>query len=57
MYNVFEFGEKEGMRRMAEINVEDASSVVFQGGVVQLPRVSLASPSLRSGRLAKPQSQ
>ena len=38
MYNVFEFGEEEGMRRMAEIHEDDASSVVFQGGVVQESR-------------------
>ena len=46
MYNVFEFGEEEGMRRMAEITEADASSVVFQGGVVQEPRVCLALDEL-----------
>ena len=49
MYNVFEFGEEEeGMRRMAEINEDDVSSVVFQGGVVQEPRVCLALDELIS---------
>ena len=43
MYTVFEFGEEEGMRRMAEIN---GSSVVFQCGVVQDPRVCLALDEL-----------
>ena len=36
---VFEFGQEEGMRKMAELTEGDASSVVFQGGVVQEPRV------------------
>ena len=48
MYNVFDFGEEEGMRRMAEINEDDASSVVFQGGVVHEPRVCLALDELIS---------
>ena len=46
MYKVFEFGEEEDMRRMAEINEDDASSVVCQGGVVQEPRVCLALDEL-----------
>ena len=46
MYSVFEFGEEEGMRRMAEVSEDDASSVVFQGGVVQEPRVCLAEDEL-----------
>ena len=37
---VFEFGEQEGMRMVEEVSLEDgASSVVFQSGVVQEPRV------------------
>ena len=44
---VFEFGEQEGMRRMEELTLEDdANSVVFQGGVVQEPRVCLALDEL-----------
>ena len=44
---VFEFGEEEGMRMMAELSLEDdASSVVFQGAVVQEPRVCLALDEL-----------
>ena len=43
---VFEFGEEEGMRKMAELAEDDASPVVFQGGVVQEPRVSLALDEL-----------
>ena len=44
---VFEFGEEEeGMRKMAELKEDDASSVVFQGGVVQEPRVCLALDEL-----------
>ena len=40
---VFEYGEEEGMRMMEELSLEDdANSVVFQGGVVQEPRVCLA---------------
>ena len=46
MHMVFEFGEEEGMRRMAEFTEVDASSVVFQGGVVQEPRVCLALDEL-----------
>ena len=34
------------MRRMAEINEDDASSVLFQGGVVQEPKVCLALDEL-----------
>ena len=48
MYNVFELGEEEGMWRMTEITEDDASSVVFQGGVVQEPRVCLALDELIS---------
>ena len=48
MHMVFEFGEEEeGMRMMEELTLEDdASSVVFQGGVVQEPRVCLALDEL-----------
>ena len=46
MHMVFEFGEEEGMRRMAELSDEDASSVDFQGDVVQEPRVCLALDEL-----------
>ena len=46
MHMVFEFGEEEGMRKMAEFSEDDASSVVFQGGVVQEPRVCLALDEL-----------
>ena len=40
---VFEFGEQDGMRMWLE---DDASSVVFHGGVVQKPRVCLALDEL-----------
>ena len=47
MHMVFEFGEDEGMRRMEELMLEDGfSSVVFQGGVMQEPRVCLALDEL-----------
>ena len=47
MHMVFEFGEQEGMRMMEELSLEDdASSVVFHGGVVQEPRVCLALDKL-----------
>ena len=46
MHMVFEFGEEEGMRKMAELTEDYASSVVFQGGVVQEPRVCLALDEL-----------
>ena len=46
MHFVFEFGEEEGTRKMAELTEDDASSVVFQGGVVQEPRVFLALDEL-----------
>ena len=40
---VYEYGEEEGMRMMEELSLEDdANSVVFQGGVVQEPKVCLA---------------
>ena len=44
---VLEFGEEEGMRMMEKLSLEDdASSVVFHGGVVQEPRVCLALDEL-----------
>ena len=48
VHMVFEFGEKEeeAMRKMAELSEDDASSVVFQGGVVQEPRVCLTLDEL-----------
>ena len=46
MHMVFEFGKEEGMRTMEVFTVDDASSVVFQGGVVQEPRVCLALDEL-----------
>ena len=59
-HKVFEFGEEEGMRMMEELTLEDDVSSVFQGGVVQEPGVwpwTSCYLSMRSGRLAKPQSQ
>ena len=44
MHLVFEHGEEEGM--MPELFEDDANSVVFQGGVVQEPRVCLALDEL-----------
>ena len=47
MHMVFKFGEEEGMRMMEELSFEDdASSVVFQVGAVQEPRVCLALDEL-----------
>ena len=50
MYNLFEFGTKKGMQYCREYyemkNEDGASSVVFQGGVVQEPRVCLSLDEL-----------